>query len=60
MWSLAHFNDMLDKLKALQEPTVLYHDLQTSSGGFSMCNHPQQEKDTFQRLEIYEHDSAQQ
>ena len=25
-----------------------------------MCNHDQQEKGTFQRLEIHEHDSAQQ
>ena len=38
----------------------VYHDLQTSNGGFSMCNYAQQEKGTFQRLEIYEHDTAQQ
>ena len=47
-------------MKALQEPTVYYHDLQTSSGGSSMCNHAEQEKGTFQQLEIYKHDYAQQ
>ena len=60
MWSLTHFNDILDKMKASQELTVQYHDLQTSSGGSSMYNHAQQEKGTFQRLEIYKHDSSQQ
>ena len=39
----------------MQEPIV-----QTSIGGFCMCNQAQQEKRTFQRLEIYKHDSAQQ
>ena len=47
-------------MKGLQEPTVSYHDLRTASGGSIMCNHVQQEKGTFQRLEIYKHDSAQQ
>ena len=39
----------------MQEPIV-----QTSIGGSCMCNQAQQEKRTFQRLEIYKHDSAQQ
>ena len=63
MWSLRHcFNDTLGKMKSngLQEPTMQYHDLQTSSSGSSMCNHAQQEKGTFQWHEIYQHDSAQQ
>ena len=55
MWSLTHFDDILNKMKGLQEPTV-----QTSTGGYCMCNQPQREKGTFQRLEIYKHDSAQQ
>ena len=55
MWSLTHFDDILNKLKGLQEPTV-----QTSTGGSCMCNQPQQEKGTFQRLEIYKDDFAQQ
>ena len=49
------FRYILNKMKGLQEPTV-----QTSTGGSCMCNQPQQEKGTFQRLEIYKHDSAQQ
>ena len=53
MWSLTHFDDILNKMKGLQEPTV-----QTSTGGSCMCNQAQQEKGTFQRLEIYKHDSA--
>ena len=55
MWPLRHFDDLLNKMKGLQEPTV-----QTSTGGSCMCNQAQQEKGTFQRLEIYKHDSAQQ
>ena len=54
-WSLMHFHDILNKIKGLQEPTV-----QTSTGGSCMCNQAQQEKGTFQRLEIYKDDSAQQ
>ena len=53
-------DDILDKMKGLQEPTVWYHDLQTSTGGSCMCNQARQEKSTFQRLEIFKHDSAQQ
>ena len=37
-----------------------YHDLQTSTGGSCVCNQAQQEKGTFQRFEIYKHDSARQ
>ena len=55
MWSLRHFDDILNKMRELQEPTV-----QTSTGGSCMCNQAQQEKRTFQRLEIYKHESAQQ
>ena len=55
MWSLTHFDDVLNKMKGLQEPAA-----QTSTGGSCMCNQAQQEKGTFQRLEIYKHDSAQQ
>ena len=55
MWSPMHFDDILNKVKGLQEPTV-----QTSTGGSCMCNQAQQEKGTFQRLKIYKHDSAQQ
>ena len=55
MWSLMHFDDILNKVKGSQEPTV-----QTSTGGSCMCNQAQQEKGTFQRLKIYKHDSAQQ
>ena len=55
MWSLMHFDDILNKVKGLQEPAV-----QTSTGGSCMCNQAQQEKGTFQRLKIYKHDSAQQ
>ena len=55
MWSLMHFDDPLNKVKGLQEPTV-----QTSTGESCMFNKAQQEKRTFQRLEIYKHDSAQQ
>ena len=39
----------------MQEPIV-----QTSIGASCMCNQAQREKRTFQRLEIYKHDSAQQ
>ena len=53
MWSLAHFDDILDKMKGLQEPTVWYHDLQTSTGGSCACNQAQQEKGTFQPPEIH-------
>ena len=53
MWSLTHFGDVLDKMKGLQEPTV-------QTGGSCMCSQSRQEKGTFQRLEIYKHDSAQQ
>ena len=60
MWSLAHFDDILDKMKGLQEPTVLYHDLQTSTGGSCVCNQAQQEKGTFEPPEIYKHDFARQ
>ena len=42
-------------MKGLKEPTV-----QTSTGGSCLCNQAQQEKGTFQWLEIYLHDSAQQ
>ena len=55
MWSLMHFDDILNKVKGLQEPAV-----QTSTDGSCMCNQAQQEKGTFQRLKIYKHDSAQQ
>ena len=55
MWSLTHFDAILNKMKGSQEPTV-----QTSIGGSCMCNQAQQEKGTFQWLEIYKHDSAQQ
>ena len=55
MWPLRYFDDILNKMKGLQEPTV-----QTSTGGSGMCNQAQQEKGTFQRLEIYKHDSAHQ
>ena len=55
MWSLTYFDDILSKMKWLREPTV-----QTSTDGSCMCNQAQQEKDTFQWLEIYKHDSAQQ
>ena len=58
MWSLTYFDAILNKMKGLQEPTV--QTLQTSIGGSCMCNQAQQEKGTFQRLEIYKHDSAQQ
>ena len=60
MWSLTHFDDITDKMKGSQEPRVLYHDLQTSGGGSRIGNQAQQEKGTFQPLEIYKHDSAQQ
>ena len=42
-------------MEGLLEPTV-----QTSTGGSCMRNQAQQEKGTFQRLEIIKHDSAQQ
>ena len=42
------FRYILNKMKGLQEPTV-----QTSTGGSCMCNQPQQEKGTFQRLETW-------
>ena len=54
MWYPTHFDDILNKMKGLQEPAV-----QTSTGGSCMCNQPQQEKGTFQRHEIYKDDSAQ-
>ena len=55
MWSLTHFDDIINKMEGLQEPTV-----QTSTGGSCMRNQAQLEKGTFQRLEIFKHDSAQQ
>ena len=58
MWSLTHLDNILDKIKELQEPTVAYNDLQTSTGGSCVCNQAQQGKGTFQRLEIYKHYSA--
>ena len=42
MWPLTHFDDILNKMKGLQEPTV-----QASTGGSCMCSQAQQEKGTF-------------
>ena len=47
MWSLTHFDDILNKMKGLQEPTV-----QTSTGCSCMCNKAQQEKGTFSGLKF--------
>ena len=52
MWSVTHCDDILDKMKGLQEPTVYYLDLQTSSGRSSVCNQAQQEKVLFRRLKF--------
>ena len=47
MWSLTHFDDILNKMKGLQEPTV-----QNSTGCSCMCNKAQQEKGTFSGLKF--------
>ena len=52
-------DDMLDKMKELQEP-LKDHDLQTSTGESCICNQAQHKKGPFQWLEIYKRGSAQQ
>ena len=55
MWSLTYFDDTRQN-----EGVKGTYSLQASTGGSCTCNQAQQEKGTFQRREIYKHDSAQQ